>query len=221
MRKILSTIALTTLAILPLQADLQMTLMDKDGTEIKQCIKSYSFSNNLESIAKQKGVAQDVYSEEETLTNKVFMGKPVYRKIVTVDITAIKDGKYHSVPYQNPPSNMEYFLDANQVGKDMNVYQYYISSGGRYAYEFTSTGMVYAYGTNNSGSRLNFKVVLEYTKTTDVITTPTTFKSYIHYIPSSSTTNEVITKDLENKGVIIDKNYTYDASTDSCTAVLN
>lgn len=72
---------------LSLQADYQMTLLNDDGTQSNQCVKSYNFSNNIESLIKQSSLTKDIYSEEEILTNKVYFGKPVYRKI-------IKEGDY-------------------------------------------------------------------------------------------------------------------------------
>ncbi len=219
-KKILSTIALTSLAILPLQADLQMTLMDKDGTEIKECIKSYSFSNNLESLAKQKGVAQDVYSEEETLTNKILFGKPVYRKLFRFTIKK-KDLTINTGLTGIYRAELSNFTIYGTNGFTVNSSDTFLMSKGGEIRAFTSTNgtqiVVRVPDGHKDFDNVTGYVILEYIKTIDVVnTTPNTFKSYIHYIPSSSTTDEVTTKDLENKGVIFDKNYTYDSSTDSC-----
>jgi len=226
MRKILSTIVLTTLTILPLQADLQMTLVDKDGTQIKECIKSYSFSNNLESIAKQNVQVVENISTIESLTNRKYKGKHLYTKLMNIPLP-----NPTSATHTNP---VQVIVSPNEEVEELFIKdsKFIFSTGLIYKAQSIHTdtdnrGFVRVYNKNvqvrsYTNQLESVDVIVEYTKITDVSNNiPNTFKSYIHYIPSSSTTNEVITKDLENKGVIFDKNYVYDSSTDSCISNIN
>ena len=47
--------------------------------------------NNADIVGGQK--EKDVYSEQETLTNKIWMGKPVYRKCHIVDNPELSESK--------------------------------------------------------------------------------------------------------------------------------
>ncbi|WP_428026905.1 hypothetical protein [Arcobacter sp.] len=206
------------ISIISLSADYKLVLTDVDGNQTNECVKSYSFSNNLESIANQTGVNKEVYSDEEVMTNKIYRGKPVYRKLVTIPSNLIADHKWRAAPYINPAKNIETLISARQIGVEHlgatshrgDLYDMY--------YVFYATQMGYLLGSARPANFNGAKVALEYTKTTDVVnSTPNKFQSYLHYKLSSSTTDEVITKDMENLGVQLLKGYSYDATTNSCT----
>jgi hypothetical protein len=206
-------------SILSLSADYILVLTDKDGNQTQECIKSYSFSNNLESLAKKNSVGQkDVYSEEEVMTNKVYMGKPVYRKIVTIPVVSASTSWPTYTKYSNPPSDVETLISAKMQG----VEAYGLSSETatipyRLYYILDATQIEYIAGANRIVFISGRKVILEYTKTTDTAdSSSNTFKSYLHYVPSSADTEEVITKDMKDLGVQFLEGYTYDSSTSSC-----
>jgi hypothetical protein len=77
-------------------ADYKLLICDGlDNKIIEECIKSYSFSNNLESIYKENKY-YDIYSIKKTLTNKLWIdGKPIYR-IVFSGNTPSRDRTYIS-----------------------------------------------------------------------------------------------------------------------------
>jgi hypothetical protein len=61
---------------------------------------------------------KDIYSEEETLTNKVWKGKPVYRKLVTASHTYGDTADWQSCPYDDAPTNVETLVSGVLVGGD-------------------------------------------------------------------------------------------------------
>lgn len=222
MKKLL---VLGLLGLTSLFADYKLVLTDVDGNQTEQCVKSYSFSNNLESIARQKGVASDIYSDEEVMTNKVYLGKPVYRKIVDFPKNTIGDNIWHEAKYDNPPKNVDTLIYSRITGDSLNTYSA-ISKYTNYDFRMIirATGIGYYFGSiaNKEHDFKNKKIILEYTKTTDKAdTSPNKFKSYLIYSLSSSLDDTVIVKDMKNLGVQLLENYTYDASTDSCTPVPN
>jgi hypothetical protein len=227
-------LGLSLLGATNLFADYQLTLIDKHGVETNQCIKSYSFSNNLESLARKNNVGlKDVYSEEETMTNKVFMGKPVYRKIFILDdFTVYKNTpyvKYSGVVSENIEKaiSLKYTYkraELNVMGDSPNMYVVY--GDGHHIYDminfdYTSKKIVYTiqkYTDSSPWIYKDFTLYIEYTKTTDSVNSPeNTFKSYLHYVPSLSTTNDVTTIDLKDTGARFLEGFTYDSTTDSCT----
>lgn len=227
-------IVVTILSVLPLSADFELTLIDKDGIESKQCVKSYSFSNNLESLSRANGVGKEVYSQEESMTNKVYFGKPVYRKV-------FKFADFN-VPYSNSNVLKETPVISPEVDELVDLSFKGYDRGGLISANYTrhivysNTGasirLVASYNRNSKKAYVLFthnrienatleisdlSITVEYTKTTDVQNDSSSeFKSYLHYVLSSSSTNEVTTVDLENTGVKLLKNYTYDNTTDSC-----
>ncbi|RXJ80205.1 hypothetical protein [Arcobacter sp. F2176] len=233
-KRILLTIIIGLLCSLSLSADYELTITNNDGTETKECIKSYSFSNNLESIAKQNGVGQDIYSKEETLTNKVYLGKPVYRKVYTFgDYTVPQDSvgvtKYTDVISENIDRivHLDYkvYVDdalSSEVNSRYAIYGNSVttatwagfSKSSKKAYIFLRNQMPNTSAWNITDSRLT----VEYTKTTDsVSTSQNKFKSYFHYVLSSNNEDEVITLNLKDIGVRFKEGYFYDSSTNSCT----
>lgn len=206
-------------------ADYQLTLIDKYGVETNQCIKSYSFSNNLESLARKKSNIDEYSSTKEVLTNKIWDGKPVYRRVFKDIMGFNQDGVHNNwriIPFHNENDNVEKVIlgeiDFNNIHEH---YTYYHDTYSQFRYKILPYGISYVNahrnGTDFVNSNTKATVVLEYTKTTDTASSPSnTFKSYLHYVPSSSTTNDVTTIDLKNTGVRFLEGYTYDYSTDSC-----
>ncbi|XPV67930.1 MAG: hypothetical protein ACNI25_11510 [Halarcobacter sp.] len=219
-KKVLGIVTFSTFACISLNADYKLVLTDVDGNQTQECIKSYSFSNNLESLVKQNGVGKDIYSEEEVMTNKVYMGKPIYRKIVKVPSNLIADHNWRIAYYINPAKNIEKLISARQVGiENLGATS---QRGDEYDmyYVFYDTYMGYYLGSARTEAFNGADIVLEYTKTTDVAdSSSNTFKSYLHYVPSSSTTEEVITKDIKDLGLQFLEEYSYNPDTLSCDKI--
>ncbi|XOB62900.1 hypothetical protein ACMC56_03600 [Campylobacterota bacterium DY0563] len=220
MKKLLACVAFSSIITMSLSADYMLVLTDKDGNQTQECVKSYSFSNNLESLAKRNSVSlKDVYSEEETMTNKVYLGKPVYRKIVTIPSNLKINSSWSTISYLNSPENLEFLISAVFLGASYSG----VNERQNYNYKWNNLymlGKTFAYGHMGAGRVVQYekrKVVLEYTKTTDTVdSSSNTFKSYLHYVPSSADNEEVITKDMKNLGVQFLEGYTYDSSISSC-----
>jgi hypothetical protein len=215
MKKYIKLGLLLSALITTSQADIQLTIIDKDGNQNSQCIKSYSFSNNLESIARQNVSGKEIYSLEEVMTNKIFLGKPVYRKMIDTGIRVGEWSTPHGLEGIFEKIWVEDFLlgDTTMVSSAHshieNNHKYYASVGDTH---------VFPRRTDIYEPKQTY-VILEYTKKADSVVTnnENTFKSYLHYIPSSSTINEPISIDLKETGVRFLDNYTYDSSTNSCT----
>ncbi|WP_159084248.1 hypothetical protein [Saccharobesus litoralis] len=68
------------------QADYLMELKDSSENLIESaCVKSYSYSNNSASLDSPKIRKVQKYSTEETLTNIIYLDRPVYRRVIPVD----------------------------------------------------------------------------------------------------------------------------------------
>jgi hypothetical protein len=220
MKKYIKLGLLLSALITTSQADIQLTLIDKDGNQNSQCIKSYSFSNNLESMAKQKGSVQDVYSTSETLTNKTFMGKPVYRKVIQFgDKSSLANNSnvWHKLYFNI--NNLDTQLSVTKFGNNNDYSEYASSNSAQFREAVFPDYYSFACSISNMSALSDLNFVVEYTKTTDLVneTAQTSFKSYLHYIPSSSSTDEVTTVDLKETGVRFLTGYNYDETTDSCT----
>jgi hypothetical protein len=212
----MKSLALSAFLVSSLSADYKLVLTDKDGVQTSECIKSYSFSNNLESIAKQKGIGQDIYAEEETLTNKIYFGKPVYRKVSK----SVFSLEYTRIAL----SDVEDLVSSHLTVKQFNHQHSFV---GNHNWKTTSAlassyydGDLKAFSFktfHNEWIGLPVQIIIEYTKTKDLANTASSeFKSYLHYIPSSSQTQELVSKDMDELGVQLLKNYSYDSSTQSC-----
>ncbi len=223
MKKLLACIAFSAITTMSLSADYMLVLTDKDGNQTQECIKSYSFSNNLESLARKNGVGlKDIYSKDETMTNKVWVdGKPIYRRVqILTGFT--EEGAF------NDWRLIKFDFDTSEIEKlvsgeiDFNgAHEHYThhegSSSSQFRYSIIKTGLSYVSKKGYVNSNTVATVIIEYTKTTDAAdSSSNTFKSYLHYVPSSSDTEEVITKDMKNLGVQFLEGYTYDSSTSSC-----
>ncbi|WP_428025611.1 hypothetical protein [Arcobacter sp.] len=239
-KKVIKGLLVSSIVLASSEADFLMTLTDKAGVEENLCVKSYSFSNNMESLHKEVKQMKDVYSTEETLTNKIWMGKPVYRKILKIDnfvVPASGSGiiKYSNesidAPIENIVSNdFHAILDNRLVISSMNT-KYAIYNDGRsylYAANFFLNTKKASIAIRNDRinslpwSMSDIRVIVEYTKTTDTAQTDTNeLTTLVHYLPSDSTTGEYITKSMDDAIVGFKKNYTYDTSTNSCIAPVN
>lgn len=195
-------------------ADLLLTVTDEQGQQTSQCIKSYSFSNNLESLARTTNQGFDNYSYSEVLTNKIYLGKPVYRKLIAVD------GVYNRTLGTFPEIetlvydvvNMSQAGGANTFsGYDINNYYADIRLNANKTLDLHSS-FSSAWGYTG-------EAVIEYTKVSDTNNSvSTSFKSYLHYVPSSSTTEDMESITINDKGIQFADNYVYNSSADTCTA---
>lgn len=228
MQNIIKSLAISAMLVGSLNADYKLILTDKDGVQTEECIKSYSFSNNLESIAKQKGVTQDIYSEEEVMTNKVYLGKPVYRRVFLFDDYTVSYGEeiLKKTPVISTALERIVNIDYKAIYNGNNVLSPSNSFYGTTWYRLGNCDKVLktcSFNIRHQKSSVptmyitDLRIAVEYTKTTDVTNAESDeFKSYLHYVPSSSTTEEVITKNMKNIGVQFLEGYTYDSATSSC-----
>ncbi|WP_419768892.1 hypothetical protein [Arcobacter sp.] len=219
-KKIIKGLLVGSIVLSSAQADFLMTLTDKNGVEESLCVKSYSFSNNLESLRKKVN-QKDIYSTEETLTNKVFLGKPVYRKVAKMP-SLVANNTWTITYYDNPPTNVEKLLTAELMMRDLSGYSQTGSSTHYLVYEIRTNYIGYRIGTDIGSNFKDPYILLEYTKTTGTAqTNPNELTTLVHYLPSKSTDGEYITKSMDDAGIRFQKNYTYDASTNSCIAPTN
>lgn len=156
-------------------ADYKLVIRDISSTQIiEECIRSYSFSNNLESIYKENKYF-DIYSTNEVLTNKTWIdGKPIYR-IVYSGNTPSTDRTYIS--------NFKLTEEAENIRVvETNLYRpdYVAPSGDgiddNWGYQIIPrlTGnekgkLYFSLGTLAQSEYLNrpVNVIIEYTKSTD------------------------------------------------------
>ncbi|MEP2600408.1 MAG: hypothetical protein ABJH28_02915 [Paraglaciecola sp.] len=208
MKKLLSRIVLTSLPFFPLQAAYNITILDEGGVVSTQCITSHSFSNNLESLAKQ-GVNNgiDEYSTNETLTNKTWLNKPVYRRVF-IDLTGFvsnNSNQFQTLSFNNEDDDIDKLVHAeidfensheNGTWRDSNSSQL--------RYNILPNGIKYIISSNQNFYNKKATVILEYTKLSDTDSFPSDisnqFESYVHY-KLVSDPNVVITENLENIGV--------------------
>ncbi|RXJ80207.1 hypothetical protein [Arcobacter sp. F2176] len=217
-KKIIKGLLVGSIVLASAQADFLMTLTDKAGVEENLCVKSYSFSNNLESLHKEVK-QKDIYSTEETLTNKIYLGKPVYRKIVKMP-NLISDRNWRYTPYENPPKNMDKLFDARIIGTNFSAMSRWGTSENSFVYRIDGDKISYRLGKLVNLN--NLSIILEYIKTTDTAQTNTNeLTTLVHYLPSDSSNGEYVTKSLNETGIRFLNNYTYDASTNSCIAPAN
>lgn len=81
-------------------------------------------NNRLEKVEKSGGGdgkgTKDIYSNSETLTNKVWLGLPVYRKIFVFDEPIRVGDSWITTPADVSDLNIDYITDAIIIGKDIN-----------------------------------------------------------------------------------------------------
>lgn len=223
MNKLVKSMLIGSMLSISLNADFLMTLTDKDGVEENICVKSYSFSNTLESLHKQDNQIKDVYSTNETLTNKIWMGKPVYRKVFQNLTNFIGDNQWKTIPFNNVNDNVDIVVSA-EVSFD-NVHENYsmfYSNSNQVRYRIKANGLEYITSQNYIPQNTMATVILEYTKNSEITSVLNNkFIRLINYLPSSSTTGEYLVKPLKNVGIRFLENYTYDESSQNCNAPTN
>jgi hypothetical protein len=232
-----SIILTTVILVASTQADFLMKLTDKNGVEESLCIKSYSYSNNLESLHKQQAQTIDEYSIQETLTNKRYLGKPVYRKLLTIDgfsvpfttsgITKTSEvvsndlEKVVSFYYSAVINNDVLISPTNTMYNNATTNKWY---RGAHFYYSTKKCTITFINTNQSSPQAvnDVKFIVEYTKTTDIAASMDEgLTTLVHYLPSNSTTDEYVTKSTADLQIGFFKNYTYDSISDSCIPASN
>ena len=226
MKKLMVLLSLGFLSLNLAFADYKLMIKRGDGVQSEQCIKSYTFSNNLESLSRKKGIYSDVYSTKETMTNKIYKGKPVYRKIINYD-GLIFDNTWHYVPFDSGMNVEEVVYRTHKwERKNLEPISAEWDTSGNYILDFytINTGWGYAIGKNRAknlkdqGYTGKIEVIIEYTKTTDLADDSLdSFKSYIHYLPSDSEDKKIITEEINNAGVQVLENHVYDKDLESCT----
>ena len=80
-------------------------------------------NNRLEKLEKSGGGGgkiKDIYSESEILTNKVWLGLPVYRKIFIFETPVTTGGSWVNTPADVSDLNIDYITDTIIIGKDVN-----------------------------------------------------------------------------------------------------
>ncbi|MGF1730010.1 hypothetical protein [Photobacterium kasasachensis] len=217
-----TTLALLAIAPLYAQADYRMII---NGPDIQEdlCVKSYSYSNNLESLHREVAQAQgyDLYSTSETLTNKIWKGKPVYRKIVELgDLRSqANNNKHWKFAAFNIADIDELTSSETLFIGNANFMSFHIDDRYNARYYVNKDGIHYVFSLAYKENLADVSVTVEYTKTTDSQQQPnpaTTMTSYVHFIESSSLNNEVKTYSINDKAVTFTKGYKYDAANGTC-----
>lgn len=117
-----------------------------------------------------KDMMPDVYSTEEVKTNKIWIdGKPIYRKILTgtknagwtdIDISAIN---YDTIFINNDTTHFTFTENSSNWCKG----PYYFSNTDFITAQIKISSNQINIGAGSGLSNISYKVVLEYTKTTD------------------------------------------------------
>lgn len=215
---------LALLAITPLyaQADYRMII---NGSDIQEdlCVKSYSYSNNLESLHREEVQAQgyDIYSTSETLTNKIWKGKPVYRKIVELGDLSNQTNNSDTWKFASLNiTDIDELVNSKPIfNGTTNFMSFFINSAYHVRYYINKDGLNFIFSSHYKEYLTDVSVTVEYTKTTDSqqqSDPATTMTSYVHFIESSSINNEVKTYSINDKAVSFTKGYNYDATNGTC-----
>lgn len=209
----LVALSISTFAAFNIQADYLLTLTDNSAQQTTECVKSYSFSNNLESLARNKSQGGEVYSYEETVTQNTYLGKPVYRRLIPVD------GVYDRVLGNYPDIDILVKQVINMASSSHSFSGY--TSPNYFANIELKANRDLKIASNFSSSwGYAGDVVIEYTKTSDIPDSASrSFKSYIHYVPSASVNEEVTTVTINDMGIQLKDGYAYDANTASCNPI--
>lgn len=212
MKKLVSTLISSLFVALPASADYLLTIDQMDGTQSTQCIKSYSFSTVTDTSTTQDAVLYDVYSDQETLTNKVFMDKPVYRKVIKFPRSVGDKTISHDIPdYDDLWVN--HFSSVQDNGT-IEATSYYAGNT-RDNFIRVRPGTMTYYGRTDVWTTVT--AVLEYTKLNDdvvIIENPT--KTYLNYIPSD--TGHPVVMDINGISIKFSKDYAYDNISGTCLA---
>lgn len=197
-KNFLITLFIMYLMLTSAHANYLLILTDAQGVNTTQCIKSYSFSNNLESLAQKNILIQDIYSEEETLTNKIWFNKPVYRKVIQLNNVKGNINIAHNIDYSQ--IWIPFFISSHADGT-IEPTSYYYSNDIENFFRITPSLIRY-YGRTNTIT--NLSIVVEYTKKSDTSHgIATKFQSYLHYVLDIQDNDNVITQNLNDVGVQI------------------
>ncbi|WDE08842.1 hypothetical protein SG34_033660 [Thalassomonas viridans] len=194
-------------------ADYLMELKDNSGSVIdSQCVKSYSHSNNLASIRNSIIEKEQTYSYEESLTNIIYLDRPVYRRVIAVDGVYNRTlGSYPEIDFLvRDVINMRQAGGANTFsGYDItNVYADIRLNADKTLDIVSSFSPSYGY---------TGEAVIEYTKVGDYGSYGSdSYKEYAHYVLSSSLNDEVVTVIINDKSVTFQSGYSFDAATGAC-----
>lgn len=128
-----------------------------------------AFIKNKE-VALKEDIKDDIYSEDEIVTNKKWLGKPVYRKVYILDSMPTTSGKQ----FEHGVDNLDYLVDLRGVMKrtyasgvfSQMVFPY-ANSGGNMNISIQEATLI-DISTTIDRSAFNGVVVFEYTKTTDI-----------------------------------------------------
>jgi len=110
----------------------------------------------------------DVYSTEETLTNKVFKGKPVYRKLIEFgDLShfANDDNKWHEMEFGI--KNIDVQLSANSYGSSLGRINYFAKSSAQIRSTLRKNVYKFCFTKQHKKDFKDVNFIVEYTKTTD------------------------------------------------------
>ena len=108
----------------------------------------------------------DVYSEEETLTNKVYKGKPVYRKIeIFGDLRkyANDDNSYNTIPW-SVSDNMDELIFANKIKPFVDDIEFGSTGEWQYRDRMFKGGFTFVCSTAYDDQLNGVEIVIEYTK---------------------------------------------------------
>jgi Collagen triple helix repeat (20 copies) len=119
-------------------------------------------------VCSEDSSSPDIYSNQEVLTNKIWFGKPVYRKIVEFgDISYIgsNNNTWHTFPF-NIANFDEIVASDVHYGKYRNLYTFYSSHSFQLRKVVTDKGFTIVSSPSTATTYLtDVSVVLEYTKT--------------------------------------------------------
>ena len=110
------------------------------------------------------------YSTSEVNTWKKWIdNKPIYRKVVTFsgyNPWTATNSVDTTIPYDNPPTDVDTYIFIKQIGIDYNDMWWYASNSSQYR-----TSVIWAWykirSSTNHAWNVSWTVILEYTKTTD------------------------------------------------------
>lgn len=109
----------------------------------------------------------EIYSTDEVKTNKVWIdGKPIYRKVFTINVTSNDDLRYN----HNLTDLDKYWINQENSfifnnDESLSINYYYSSSDWSRVW-INGTQIRIRIGASNFGNRIAY-IVVEYTKTTD------------------------------------------------------
>ena len=119
----------------------------------------------MSSVKLNKKLNLDVYSTTEVKTNKIWLGKPVYRTIFTGRKTGNNDLNLGTISKADTfVSITGTLIDANNNKKPI---PFYYSDSIFITVEVQSSGTISIHGASSAFSSGTVTMIIEYTKTTD------------------------------------------------------